>query len=680
VASGLSRSTAAVEQTLHGYNEGHGLIVGSADLDEESAALMLVMSDLAPRHATGPDGWLVGYPLPRAGRYVIARTWPAPEMQRPGCVWTHSLLLDHATIGAMGSLGTFLQLLRRPKGDFADYSIALPKPHREPSTPLPSKLFSAARSVLAELYGTNRPVLRELADSADAERLIMALWEQQWPRLRRRFRWATLDVQPSSEVPKFDLIATTARHRMAKPSVDRAISAGERQAWIVAALADLRAGGGDVRSELRRLAMDVQSGRRAFSLLISTMLLVKRPVLRPPDAQALINLMARRLRPDEAKLAKGAILAALLHDPSRLGRDSLAFALSLVPNLQEPEAVAIAQACWRVDQGAFWASLPQSDVGRVAIDRVLDEAPVNELVDALTIPGADVYLSITRRPDLLRQPALWRVDEGLRTSLVDLVGHNRSLLPDALGGLFAARDVHLAEMLVDGSSTTPMFAVYMDWERAHGRPDTQRAGFERAWLVAAASDSAATVDYLKGEFRLRPSVAALARVLGPKSFAPHEKSQDIWADAWENCAGQPVVNDRELMAAFFLYRSCNFASLARADHFAAAFGSLLDALEVGLRDPGARALVSDHFSQYGFFSLLERDVTKVCRGVAGLVANNNVPIAKFVANGRIRHVEALMDQLQWQPSADRVIRRAVVDLEGTSASKRRIKLLEQLLR
>src|SRR5579872_1415199 len=81
-------------QTLHGYGDGHQLLASSIDLPTAQSSALLVMSDLSgPGFRRGYESYLTGYPLGGAGVYCIARTWFAPELSRPGCVWTHSILL-----------------------------------------------------------------------------------------------------------------------------------------------------------------------------------------------------------------------------------------------------------------------------------------------------------------------------------------------------------------------------------------------------------------------------------------------------------------------------------------------------------------------------------------------------------------------------------------------------------
>src|SRR5262245_53670958 len=83
-----------IKQALHGYSDGHRLLAFSCRLPRDAENLMLILSDLSgPGGGDQFDPYLTGYPLGSAGRYALACTWPAPEMGRPGCVWTHTLLL-----------------------------------------------------------------------------------------------------------------------------------------------------------------------------------------------------------------------------------------------------------------------------------------------------------------------------------------------------------------------------------------------------------------------------------------------------------------------------------------------------------------------------------------------------------------------------------------------------------
>ena len=118
-----------IEQALHGYSEGHRLLATSvASLSSSDLRKMALLSDWNEYVSAQDDdsSYLMCYPLPESPYYVVAKTWYADEKERPGCVWTHSLLID-----LQGQSGFFdYQLLypffQRPKdGVYNSYEISI---------------------------------------------------------------------------------------------------------------------------------------------------------------------------------------------------------------------------------------------------------------------------------------------------------------------------------------------------------------------------------------------------------------------------------------------------------------------------------------------------------------------------------------------------------------------------
>ncbi len=87
---------------------------------------MLVLSDMSgPSMQPGFDEYLTAYPLPGAELFVFAKTWYAPEMQRPGCVWTHSLLILRSHIARV-ACASLLGAFRRPQLDGVESAATTP--------------------------------------------------------------------------------------------------------------------------------------------------------------------------------------------------------------------------------------------------------------------------------------------------------------------------------------------------------------------------------------------------------------------------------------------------------------------------------------------------------------------------------------------------------------------------
>lgn len=79
---------------LHGYNHGHNYIQGSIVLDSSHDMNKIAMLSDWSEYVNGKDySYLTFYSLDESNYYVVAKTWYASEMSRPGCVWTHSLLI-----------------------------------------------------------------------------------------------------------------------------------------------------------------------------------------------------------------------------------------------------------------------------------------------------------------------------------------------------------------------------------------------------------------------------------------------------------------------------------------------------------------------------------------------------------------------------------------------------------
>src|SRR5579862_9566072 len=104
-----------IHQTLHGYSEGHRLLATSLRLPPKSASLLAGMSDLSgPEMIEGFESYLTGYPILGLKTFALSRTWYASEMRRPGCVWTHTLLIDFPDLARMSSLNWLDTLFVRP--------------------------------------------------------------------------------------------------------------------------------------------------------------------------------------------------------------------------------------------------------------------------------------------------------------------------------------------------------------------------------------------------------------------------------------------------------------------------------------------------------------------------------------------------------------------------------------
>ena len=189
-----------VHQAFHGYADGHRQLALSTTLKPKDQKTLLALSDISgPGARLEEEGYLTGYPLTDSGVFALARTWPAPEMPRPGCVWTHTLLIDFADLAVLPYLGVLAGLFRRPSGQ--GDALWYDKPQKLSTTvdgSLMPEQRSWARQVLAALYGKPKSRIVALNSNPEVDRAVLALWSQQWPRLRRSFRFCTFAASDRS--------------------------------------------------------------------------------------------------------------------------------------------------------------------------------------------------------------------------------------------------------------------------------------------------------------------------------------------------------------------------------------------------------------------------------------------------------------------------------------------------
>ena len=184
------------DQVVHGYRDGHRQLAASLTLEVEAADAMALASDLlTSRSLRANEDYITAYPLKGEHKYVFARTWPAPEMSRPGCVWTHSLVFDYLTVSKIDDADVILSLFRRPTIDtLSQYGGPLTfdiGSHVDDLLLVPENY---AASVAQRMYGTQWKHCDVILDSRspmqDAH-TAFAVWSQMPPRLRRTIALCT---------------------------------------------------------------------------------------------------------------------------------------------------------------------------------------------------------------------------------------------------------------------------------------------------------------------------------------------------------------------------------------------------------------------------------------------------------------------------------------------------------
>lgn len=196
-----------VSQVLHGYHDGHQLLAASETLDTTAKIKLLEMSN-SPGSGFNDSNTpcLTGYSLQEAGKYALAKTWPALQMERPGCVWTHTILIDFSDLPRISDLSILLSYFREPENlIFDDYKKSLTLSSKGTKRTEASGDDLGLEELIYRLYSSNTTV--ELAKKLVSDDAVLKVWSQQWPRLRRSFSFRTWNNKTSSKSrATFDLL------------------------------------------------------------------------------------------------------------------------------------------------------------------------------------------------------------------------------------------------------------------------------------------------------------------------------------------------------------------------------------------------------------------------------------------------------------------------------------------
>lgn len=250
-----------VDQALFGYSDGHRQLASSVSLPSKDVYELSMRSDLSPGASlSGTKSYISGFQLPDTRSYALIKTWPAPEMPRPGCVWSHVLLLSRSFLTKQVNLGVLEDLFRRPEGraDVASYNLTL-KVRRMAKSPTSSPEYVA--DIISSYY-CNEPVLLNDTPDEAFERAMFDVWSQQWPRLRSEFSFRT--VQSPETVSEKGLTIKVVSNAREGAGAHR-----PEQAWVEAAVEDATSQTiTSLRRFLWRYGKDVAAPRQSFPHLV----------------------------------------------------------------------------------------------------------------------------------------------------------------------------------------------------------------------------------------------------------------------------------------------------------------------------------------------------------------------------------------------------------------------------
>jgi GTPase-associated protein 1, N-terminal domain type 1 len=410
---------------LFGYADGHRQIASSVRLPPKDLFLLSSASDLAGGARLGErNSYLSGLLLPDSRIYALFRTWAAPEMPRPGCVWSHVLLLGPKASASIPALSEVLPLFRRPVADeISSYGSPLENASSRYVEPARADLIS---DIIAGYYIAGRAILSpDSGDPNEIENAILAVWSQQWPRLRSSFSFCTASLSENRRAGESDYGVQVA-------PLDGSISI-TRERWVSFAAADAAENRvTPLRRFLWRYGRDISASRRQYRMLVE--LYMRFEDVEVISADEASDVLQALPDPSDGAVLKRDILGIGPSSPRLIAALSVVDFLQLLTSEALPETPTAAQVGERLEE---LSSREIGDVARYYAANKEALSPWKEQIYGTIIALADKSSITTEYPkDMVADVLL------ARTDLVD---------PDTLP--LIANDI-LFRFIKDGSSAS----------------------------------------------------------------------------------------------------------------------------------------------------------------------------------------------------------------------------------
>ncbi|MBK3744713.1 hypothetical protein G3A39_36520 [Paraburkholderia aspalathi] len=405
---------------------------------------MALTSDLLTSRSLRPsENYITAYPLKSGHKYVFACTWPAPEMTRPGCVWTHSLILDYVTVSKIDDADFIVSLFRRPTvATLPTYSASLTYDAGSFVDQAPVVRDQHADGAVRRVYGMAWPNCDIMLDSYGPDKdthAAFALWSQMPPRLRRTIAFCT---EPSASRLTMDAELTIRFSESTASAIPNtggdAWRASDTVRGIRLLAKDLtRRNTTPLRRFLRRFSVDVSEPLHSLPVLAEAFLLLH-DAQGPEDFSEVARLLGRAFtnRRDAQLLKQDLLLGRFFEGeaPAVAERRTAAFLgtlraiesqdmLMTLPDDAQLKDIATDIALelhMLAPVMALHRSPDLAEIVESCVHYVAKLAPLDKLAE-LTVTDLQAIELVKLRPQLLRIHEFWRANAVARSLIVRLV-------------------------------------------------------------------------------------------------------------------------------------------------------------------------------------------------------------------------------------------------------------------
>jgi hypothetical protein len=511
-------------------------------------------------------------------------------MKRPGCVWTHTLLIENTDLAHIDDLSVMLPVFTRPANrplNWQNYEEKIEVPivfdllpeqiNRLKETTYP------LHAILSALYSDPEKQIFWATEktSAEIEYLTFAIWSQQWAKLRRIFSfctgaisdrklpdrlmdWQVVPIQASREI--------TVNLRNIKFIEDSIQSKNEDKAWVNLAVRDLFTPRSSMRTFLRTLGTETSKGRADFNHLVNLFHLLNNSHVDEDTISKLLSTIAT-LYPnfEEGSRTKHWLFgdSTDLSAINPVGRQNLDLEPLVLQGLSttnysnsfDADSLQIEKRAAKLLKNDPEAAFKIANLIDPNIENAVAKAFFEGLTERLTSTEAfrlsdkefDLFILLLKRAKILATCAnVWRCakdqQQRLFETFISDVEETDLILPKAIEAMLNAESDELASMLASRYPALTV-SVVLDWSSKNSGQTERKV--TPGWLHAISTHADFAINWLL-EHSTPPTNASLllSLVLNPYSTTLRKLGTDPWVELAHSL--DEIADDDRTNAAFFL--------------------------------------------------------------------------------------------------------------------------------
>ncbi len=613
-----SNQTIRIQQCLHGYENGHRLLSSSINFPKQTQSQLLKMSDASiTGYSESSSAYLTGYPLKEIGAYALAKTWPAPEMPRPGCVWTHTIIIDYADLAQILDAEPLLNLFEKPIGGSGlNYKKEI---NYNSSTLSPRINFKNddLRPLMNEIYTyPNECINFPYLDHIDE--LVLRLWSQQWPKLRRSFTFRTLST--SSSAFEFDL--NILRKNSSTFQSNILLNEPIINDWLELALKDAQQyPPSELRKFLWRHGASCVHQREAFIHLI----FIYNYMYEVDRIEGVKKALEHCFNWSDCSITTFLYVLNELFDRTQDKVDIKLWkvilnVLSIEKFFDEFNIFLIEKLSKLINQNKIEVAREilqlSVNIPSFICEKVIEITPITQLDRLLPINSFDIYSAFKIRRDICLLPLYWKNQEVISQEVIEAIDFGDATISEVAEAIFLAANYKAASELVstyESKAIAPLLKIIIE-------SDSQ---FTERWLNILLSEKYFLIEALL-EFK-HISLSLLSVI--SKGFYPSENIGGNFGDIWVQLidkSNESIGNNHLDFAIFLLERALSGVSYDPSKLISLSLDTVVEAIcEQGL-----------HYSQWRQLervlpsaSWLEWDKCEILlKGIGSFLKKNHIDI------------------------------------------------------